>query len=206
MIQQVIPSGSLIENDRRYIRSANEIINDIEYADAPEETMIMMGNAFVNIARCFINKNRMINDYCSSPFGYRNKGNSTKELKKIKEYSYPAIALRNLRTMEFRLYPSTNSVNFSLARIELSQKLVEYMYQSLSSVSDFGKGINRDNMPDIYKLMDLSVAVNHIDCVYPTNLVEKLGDLLCLSKECRTHLDYIYNRNHIKSASDTFRL
>jgi hypothetical protein len=174
---------------------------------ASGEVKIMMGNAFVNITRCFINKSRSVNNYCRSPFGFRDKGSKSEVLKKTTDYTYPAIALRNLKTMEFRLYPSTTSVNYALARIELSQKLVEFMALNMVKYQDaYAQGITETAMPDVFKMLHLSSMINHADEVYPINMVDKLGDMIGLSTEARTHLQFLYTRSHLNSASSTFEL
>jgi len=209
LVERHIIAGSLESrgSDCPYEKTASDDVKLINHADVPEEAMIMMGNAFVNIARCFINKSRSVNNYCRSPFGFRDKGSKSAVLKKTTDYTYPAIALRNLKTMEFRLYPSTTSVNYALARIELSQKLVEFMALNMVKYQDaYAQGITETAMPDVFKMLRLSSAINHADEVYPINVVDKLGDMIGLSTEARTHLQFLYTRSHLNSASSTFQL
>ena len=198
--------GSLVQSDEDVYytfkgttdENGNKVdrIEHIDLQDVPEETVLLMGNAFVNLARCFISINRMRNTYCSSPFGHRSKGSKPSVLKKTSNFSYPAIALRNLRTMEFRLFPSTSSVNYSLARIELAQKLTQYMYESLSKDSNYFGGITPENMPNVFRILNLSATVMHTDKVYPADLVDKLADMIGLSNQCKSSLNAIYKRNH----------
>ena len=209
LVERHIMSGSLESqgSDCPYVRVDSDEVKLINHSDVPEETMVMMGNAFVNIARCFINKTRSLNTYCRSPFGFRDKGSKSEVLKKTNDYTYPAIAMRNLKTMEFRLYPSTTSVNYALARIELSQKLVEYMALSMVKYQDaYAQGITETSMPDVFKLLRLSSVINHANQSYPTNMVDKLGDMIGLSTEARTHLHFLYNRGHLNQALSTFEL
>lgn len=209
LVERHIMAGSLESqgSDCPYVRVDSDEVKLINHSDVPEETMVMMGNAFVNIARCFINKTRSLNTYCRSPFGFRDKGSKSEVLKKTNDYTYPAIAMRNLKTMEFRLYPSTTSVNYALARIELSQKLVEYMAINMVKYQyAYAQGITETSMPDVFKLLRLSSVINHANESYPTNMVDKLGDMIGLSTEARTHLQFLYTRSHLKSASSTFEL
>lgn len=203
--------GSLISKknseygETYYSRVDNDFADEIEYADVPEEVMIMFGNAFVNLTRCFIGKNRALNTYCTNPFAFRNKGSKPKELKKTNSVSYPAIAVRSMKTFEFRLFPSTGSRNYALARIELSQKLVDHMVKLMTEQKSWDR-ISPDVMPDMYKFFELCASVNHQDSVLPTNIVQKLGDMIGLSDECQSSLQNIYTRYHLNDASETFSI
>lgn len=203
--------GSLISKknteygETYYSRVENDFVDEIEYADVPEEVMIMFGNAFVNLTRCFIGKNRALNTYCTNPFAFRNKGSKPKELKKTNSVSYPAIAVRSMKTFEFRLFPSTGSRNYALARIELSQKLVDHMVKLMTEQKVWDR-ISPDVMPDMYKFFELCASVNHQDSVLPTNIVQKLGDMIGLSDECQSSLQNIYTRYHLNDANETFSI
>jgi len=203
--------GSLISKknteygETYYSRVENDFVDEIEYADVPEEVMIMFGNAFVNLTRCFIGKNRALNTYCTNPFAFRNKGSKPKELKKTNSVSYPAIAVRSMKTFEFRLFPSTGSRNYALARIELSQKLVDHMVKLMTEQKSWDR-ISPDVMPDMYKFFELCASVNHQDSVLPTNIVQKLGDTIGLSDECQSSLQNIYTRYHLNDANETFSI
>lgn len=188
-----------------YTRANDNFVDEIQHSDIPEEVMIMFGNAFVNLTRCFIGKKRALNNYCSSPFAFRDKGSKPKELKKTNTVSYPAIAVRSYKTFEFRLFPSTGSRNYALARIELSQKLVEHMVKLMTEQKSWDC-ISPIVMPDMYKFFELCASANLQDSVLPINIVDKLGDMIGLSDECQSSLQRIYQRFHLNNALSTFSL
>lgn len=188
-----------------YTRANDNFVDEIQHSDIPEEVMIMFGNAFVNLTRCFIGKKRALNNYCSRPFAFRDKGSKPKELKKTNTVSYPAIAVRSYKTFEFRLFPSTGSRNYALARIELSQKLVEHMVKLMTEQKSWDC-ISPLVMPDMYKFFELCASANLQDDVLPINIVDKLGDMIGLSDECRSSLQRIYQRFHLNDATSTFSI
>lgn len=87
-------------------------------------------------------------------------------MKKCNSHSYPTIAVRD-DTIEFRLWPSTKNIEYHLARIELSQKLVGLLDRSVRG--------NRGIVPDLKHLW-------HLASFFETPL-KPLAKLLGLSSE-----------------------
>ena len=163
------------------------------------ETMLLnMGHAMTSICKKFVSKNRANNNiYCASPFGFRNRDYKHDYLKKTKEYSYPAIALRTNRA-EFRIYPSTNNLQNVLARIELSQKLINFMAsQIVIDNEDFIKQFKENNFtveefPGYYKLLELGGKFYTSEG--NTDYVKELSNLIGLSDACTERLSYLHDK------------
>lgn len=180
-----------------------------------EDAMITMGNAMVSICRAFISIERVQNRYCRDGFSYRDKGeHKLRFLKKVHNITcddnsdYPSIALRSIQTLEFRIWPSTKSLRNCLTRVELSQRLTEYMWVALQR-----NQFNTDGSNDmVIKLKALGDAVGFYDdnrpSVLPSNLVNVLSDLLGLTSESRERLNLMYGQYHLNklSADDLFTI
>jgi hypothetical protein len=63
-----------------------------------------------------------IRDNCSDPLPI--------VLKKFQHVDYPTVAIRR-NTFEFRIFPSTTNVNYTLARIAFAQAAVDWIYKHL---------------------------------------------------------------------------
>jgi|GEM_PF-4514721 len=79
------------------------------------------------ICREFISSSRRENHFCRTKPAVRSKSTSlagsTAMINVFGHSDYPAIAVRTMGTLEYRLWPSSNSIRNTRARAELSQKL-----------------------------------------------------------------------------------
>ena len=89
----------------------------------------------VPLVRFCVHEDRANNQYCGGGFNFRG-GPPTHNPKQAKYggTTYPTIALRhNFHTLEFRIWPSTPVISRMLARVELSQRLVDWLSIVLES-------------------------------------------------------------------------
>lgn len=81
----------------------------------------------LRIAKRLVSKRRRTNSYCREPFGIRNMaevaGFFVRRKNLFPDLGYCGIAIR-AKTLEFRIWPSTNCLAYHLARVELSSKMV----------------------------------------------------------------------------------
>jgi len=102
--------------------------------EARRNTFIAWGNTMTRAVRCMVEHSRTQNTYCKYPFGARNyyeEGNALRG--KLRETGYASIAVRE-KTLEFRIWSVTGDPELSLARLEFSQKAVEYLRKMVSAV------------------------------------------------------------------------
>jgi hypothetical protein len=111
--------------------------------------------------------------------------------------SYPSIAVRTIGTIEFRLWPSSNSVRYTMARAELSQKLIRY-YDSCLMTDEGALQLNQDATDQFCALADLCRGNVRRE------LTLKLGELIGLSDVCIRDLSRMSERfnpfSHKKTA------
>lgn len=94
-----------------------------------EDIVLAWGCIAVQAVRRMVSTPRRASSFCSDGFatrGYEDKHIATHKMNKLARGSYPTIAFR-ARTFEFRVWPSTAHVERALARIELSQKMVDFL-------------------------------------------------------------------------------
>lgn len=81
--------------------------------------------ACIDVCMMFVSRRRRTNSYCNARFGIRSEAQPyiSKRHSSFKGHGYCGIAIRG-KTLEFRIWPSTNSMRNHLARVELSCKMV----------------------------------------------------------------------------------
>lgn len=132
------------------------------------------------ICKEFISSSRRKNSYCSGPVGIRDKNMSESGTNAMRQVfnigGYPGICVRTFGTIEFRVWPSSNSVRNTLARAELSQKLIKWWDSVLIKDGQF-----HYNQEEARKLDDIAALCI---CGARSAIPEKLGELLGLSADC----------------------
>lgn len=164
--------------------NARGIYGAIAYAgprsgDRRESRAMQWGEAAVYICRQFVSIARMSNAYCAGGFAIRGCGHYS--LKKCPGHTYPTVAVRD-STIEFRLWPSTNNIEFHLARIELSQKLVGVLDRAVRN--------NRGTTPELKQLWRLASYFR-----VPLKPLAKLLKLSDQTLDTLTVLQNKYDRN-----------
>lgn len=99
-------------------------------ADKREDIILSWGGIIEGVVQEYVSLNRRHNDYCNGDFGTRGCQQHD-SLAKVGGSNYPAVAVRD-NTFEFRIFPSTYCMNWHLARIEFSQKSVDFLYKLLT--------------------------------------------------------------------------
>ena len=144
--------------------------------EAAKDMLMMMGR----ICREFISSGRRGNGYCNGEPSCRDKGNGhthgTRLVHVFGCVSYPSVAVRSFGTLEYRLWPSSNSLNYTKARAELSQKLTRFFDTTLTE----GTGVKIDEEA----LEALSEIANSCKGGVRTSVPSKLRTLLRLSDPC----------------------
>lgn len=120
----------------RYIyaaRSVNKALIPADVVKASKEMLLTM----MHICREFISSSRRANRFCMTPPAVRSK-DTRRDINGtlcavFSTGDYPSVAVRTIGTIEFRLWPSSNSILFTKARAELSQKMVDYFDRCLLS-------------------------------------------------------------------------
>lgn len=132
----------------------------------------------------FVSSSRRENSYCSSPPGIRDKnmGESgvTQMCRIFGKAGYPAVSVRSFGTIEFRIWPSSNSIRNTLARAELSQKLVAWWDSALVKDGEF---VYRPGAEE-----EVSAIANMCSCGKRRSVPDMLHSLLDLSPECLASL------------------
>ena len=101
--------------------------------DYRRNTFLFWGNQAVRAARRLVEPGRAANHYCASPFGFRESYERSDALRnKLAETGYASVAVRQ-DTLEFRIWSVTGNADLSLARLEFSQKSVEYLRRMLAT-------------------------------------------------------------------------
>lgn len=92
------------------------------------------------ICREYVSSSRRDSGYCYDAPSVRDKSLDQPGAHKMAwlygSAAYPSIAVRTIGTIEFRLWPSSNSIKYTKARAELSQKLVDYYDRCLINGED----------------------------------------------------------------------
>ncbi len=162
---------------------------------------IGMLGAINTICREYISSSRRSNSYCNDVPSVRDKNMGKPGSHQLVEiygsYGYPSIAVRTIGTIEFRLWPSSNSIRYTTARAELSQKMVKYYDDCL--VDDTGKlSLDEEKSQALTSLAGLCRGGARI------TLTDKLAELLGLSEKCKRDLARMSERfnpfSHKKTA------
>jgi hypothetical protein len=150
----------------------------------------------------FVSSSRRTNTYCGGPVAVRDKNRNqagTKEMIRIFGVGgYPSLAVRTFGTIEFRIWPSSNSIRNTKARAELSQKLIAYFDRA---TTDSGAFRQDQAMADSLH----AIAVNCSGGAR-TSVPSQLGSLLDLSPECVSALVRMSQRfNPFTSKATVFK-
>jgi len=133
--------------------------------------------AMSTICMEFISSSRRANHFCNEPPAMRDK-NMGKNGSLLLSYvygmgGYPALAVRSIATFEFRMWPSSNSVRYTKARAELSQRLIDH-YDRCFMVSD-AISMDEDAVKSLISVAELCRGGER------TKLVDRLVNMLGLS-------------------------
>ena len=113
---------------KRNSSTINNVIGSIQRHEMIESLMHIH-----TICNNFISQERRNNHFCNAGPAMRDKNmgepGTSGLLSLFGRGCYPGIAIRSIGTIEFRIWPSTNSKKYMKARVELSQKLVEFFDQ-----------------------------------------------------------------------------
>ncbi len=99
-----------------------------------------MLRAMATIASEYVSSTRRSNQFCRDLPSVRDKslekaGTDTM-IDIFGRTCYPSVAIRTIGTVEFRLWPSSNIIQNTKARVELSQRLVDYWDRCLMDGND----------------------------------------------------------------------
>jgi hypothetical protein len=129
----------------------------------------------INICDEFVSSTRRKSKFCVSKAGMRDKGTGTVGASLMGAIfgmgSYPAIAVRSIATLEYRLWPSSNSIKNTVARAELSQKLTKLFDEALFDGTS--NRIDKDKVELIANIASMCVGGTRIGI--PAKLQEILG-------------------------------
>jgi len=138
------------------------------------------------ICKEFISSTRRSNSYCNGPVGIRDKNMGAVGGKAMRTIfglgGYPALSVRSFGTIEYRIWPSSNSIRNTKARAELSQKMTAFFDEAL---------INADSSAYEYKPEMLAQVKAIADMCYggARNAVPgAIQELFGLSDECTEDL------------------
>lgn len=102
-------------------------------ADACEDMMQKWGTLMIALSSEMVAPWRRQSCFCQGAFGYRaSKGGYPRQLKKARGVSYPPVAIRQ-NTLEFRIFPSTANIDWHLARTEMAQKSVDFLFNAMKN-------------------------------------------------------------------------
>jgi Putative amidoligase enzyme len=107
-----------------------DIYSLLEKNTLARNRFIPWGKALADVV-CKLEPSRAHNNYCSQGFGYREYCEQKDNLK-ISNYGYCAVALRH-KTVEFRIWSVTPDPELTLARVEFSQKVVDYLKNTVEN-------------------------------------------------------------------------
>lgn len=172
---------------------------DFDRATREEAKSLLV--AINKMCREYISSTRRANSFCSSQPAVREKDTSLSGSNTMIDIyghgSYPSVAVRTLGTIEFRLWPSSNSIRNTKARIELSQKLINY-YDSCFINTE---GKIRLDQPQATALSELQRLCRGGE---RKRLASALGSLLSLSPECVASLEAMSERFSPFTSKKTF--
>jgi hypothetical protein len=153
------------------------------------------------MCREYISSTRRANSFCSSLPGVRDKDMRLSGADTMVEVygcnGYPSVAVRTLGTIEFRLWPSSNSIRNTKARVELSQKLINY-YDFCFMDADGGLCLDQTRIKELSTLQGLCRGGER------KKLAQALGDLLTLSPEAVATLEAMSDRFSPFTGKKTF--
>ena len=174
-------------------RNASVVVRD---ATSENRNKVLASLVHIHtICNNFISQERRNNHFCNASPAMRDKNMGepgTHGLIHIFGRSgYPGIAIRSIGTIEFRIWPSTNSKKYMKARVELSQKLTQlFDHIYMAEGSPF-----TDDVREIFRNRLMQVA-EKCKPATQTQVVSELSELLDLSSETVESLIHISSRFH----------
>ena len=146
-----------------------------------KRAVVEIAKIMTTLVKEFVSSSRRSNHFCNRALGMRDKNASISGGSQMADIygitSYPAIAIRSIGTFEFRLWPSTNSINYMKARVELSQKLVVYHDKCIMDKNDVPI-VDNDAIDRLKAITALCTGGRR------TEVPAALGSLLGLSDKC----------------------
>lgn len=132
--------GFHIHVGSRFLLKIRQGANTALYPKNVRDTARDMLVAMNSICREYISSSRRDSVYCCDAPSVRDKSFGQPGAHQMAALygssAYPSIAVRTIGTIEFRLWPSSNSIKYTKARAELSQKLVDYYDRCLIGGDD----------------------------------------------------------------------
>jgi hypothetical protein len=98
--------------------------------DELEDRVHEWGMVIAALSRLFVGPSRNSTRFAAGGFAIRDNGNDPLVLKKLRRIDYPTVAIR-YNTFEFRIFPSTTNMNYTLARIAFAQAAGDWIYKHL---------------------------------------------------------------------------
>jgi hypothetical protein len=98
--------------------------------DELEDRVHKWGMAIAALSRLFVGPGRNSTRFAAGGFAIRDNCDDPLVLKKLRRIDYPTVAIR-YNTFEFRIFPSTTNVSYTLARAAFAQAAVDWIYKHL---------------------------------------------------------------------------
>lgn len=166
--------------ESRFVQKVRTVDNNSTIPSSVQIESVKMLLKMAVICREYVSSSRRKNSYCSSIPALRSKDMHLQGAKSLlslfNDGSYPSIAVRTIGTIEFRLWPSSNSIRYTKARAELSQKMISYYDKCL--LNENGEfDLDKEHADEFIALADLCVPAKR------KLLVNALALMLGLSGE-----------------------
>jgi hypothetical protein len=98
--------------------------------DELEDRVHEWGMVIAALSRLFVGPSRNSTRFASGGFAIRVSAHTPSVLKKLRSIDYPTVAIR-YNTFEFRIFPSTTNMNYTLARVAFAQAAGDWIYKHL---------------------------------------------------------------------------
>ena len=174
----------------RYIYAARSARKEQIPADVIKASKDML-LTMMHICREFISSSRRANRFCMTPPAVRAKDTRRDVNGTLRSIfstgDYPSVAVRTIGTIEFRLWPSSNSILFTKARAELSQKMVDYFDRCLLS-HDNKFSLDADMAERLLKISELCRGGER------RQLVERLISVFGISEKSAKDLQRMHEK------------
>ena len=162
-------------------------------------TKIMLIN-MATICKEFVSSTRRASQYCSTEPRLRDKGLGAPGTDAMAHVfgtgGYPSIAVRTFGTLEYRIWPSSNSIKNTKARAELSQKLTAFWDDALIAPGG-AVGVNREKQMELQRIALMCVGGERL------KVPAELQTLLHLSDEATSVLTKLSQRFNPFSGKQT---
>ncbi len=144
------------------------------------------------ICKEFISSSRRDNRFCHSKPAVRSKSTSltgsTAMINVFGHNDYPGVAVRTMGTIEYRMWPSSNSIRNTRARAELSQKLTAHFDSCVMNADVLAPEPHREHLEGLRAVAELCVGGARL------GVPDALGELLSLSETTVRDLKSILER------------